>query len=104
MSEIRLRRLATGEAVAASLCDEITDEHLEMWARTWVPAMEAYCEGRPPEEVPEDSEWNWVANARVWRMFAKYQSFAIVCDGELQGLMVTNNIFSARLSTPLANR
>ncbi|MEY2427300.1 MAG: hypothetical protein QOJ40_185 [Verrucomicrobiota bacterium] len=101
MSEIRLRRVATGEAVAASLCDEITDGHLEMWAGTWQPAMEAFGEGMPAEEVPEDSEWNWIANARIWRRFAKYQSFAIICDGGLQGLMVTNNILRARLSIPV---
>ncbi len=101
VSQIFLRKMATGESVAASLCDEITDEHLKMWETTWRPAIDAYCEGLPPEAKPEDFKWNWKANAGIWRQAVKYNSFAIVCEDELQGLMVTNNILRARLTTPV---
>jgi hypothetical protein len=101
VSPIYLREVATGKAVAASLCDEIIDEHLEMWDTTWRPAMNAHCQKLPPEAEPQDVEWDWKANSDKWRRVAKYNSFAIVCNGELQGLMLTNNLVPARLTTPV---
>ena len=94
-ARIFLQRVATGEMAEAGLCDEITDEHLEMWDTTWRPMMEAHCEGLPREAEPEDSEWDWKANARQWRRLATFRSFAVVCDGELQGLMVVRDKMNA---------
>lgn len=100
VSQIYLREVATGKAVPASLCDEITDEHLEMWDRTWRPVFDAHCQGLPPDANKEDFKWNWKGNATIWRSGAEFNSFAVVCDGALQGLMVTNNVIRARLTAP----
>jgi hypothetical protein len=101
VSPIFLWKLATGKSVPADLCDEITDEHLEMWDRAWKPAMEAHCAGLPPEAEPEDSEWDWKANAQNWRKAVTYLSFAVVCEGELQGMMVTCDTKMNRAGKPM---
>ncbi|HEX4120902.1 MAG TPA: hypothetical protein VH619_09820 [Verrucomicrobiae bacterium] len=51
-SQVYLRKIASNQMVDASLFDEITDEHLGMWKNTWVPMMEAYCQGRAEAESP----------------------------------------------------
>jgi len=96
-SAVYLRKLATNQTVEASLFDEITDEHLRMWKDTWSPAMEAYCSGRAKADKPDDHEWDWEWKAERWRPFLTFHSFAIVCENELQGLMLANDLKSARM-------
>ena len=96
-SQVYLQKIAINQMVDASLFDEITDEHLVMWQNTWVPAMEAYCQGRAEAEKPDDSEWNWKWKAAKWRPYLKNHSFAIVCEKELQGLMLASDVKSARI-------
>jgi hypothetical protein len=96
-SKVYLRKVAINQLVEASLFDEITDEHLLIWKTTWVPAMEAYCKGRADAEKPDDSQWNWKWKADKWRPFLKYHSFSIVCEKELQGLMLASDLKSARI-------
>jgi hypothetical protein len=83
--------------VEASLFDEVTDEHLRLWEQGWVPEMRNFQANRPPGNLPEDSHWNWRVKANAWRPMLGYQSYALVCQGELQGLMLTNDMASARL-------
>jgi hypothetical protein len=56
-----------------------------------------FCESQPPGQKPEDSHWDWRRKARAVSGFLGYQSFALLCGEELQGLMMTNDIASARL-------
>ena len=95
VSRVYLQAAATGQLAPADLCDEITDQHLDLWETSWQPAMDAHCAGLPRDAEPEDSEWNWRANAKIWRRLATFRSFAVVCNGELQGLMVVRDTLNA---------
>ena len=97
-SEVYLQKSETNEFVAASLFDKVTDEHLALWDTSWAPAMQAHRANTPVSDTPEDSHWDWKHKARAWRTLLGYQSYALVCEGELQGLMLTNDITSARLA------
>lgn len=96
-SKIYLFKSETDEIVEASLFDEVTDEHLALWDTSWAPAMKAHRANLTASDTPEDSHWNWKHKASSWRTLLGYQSYALVCEGELQGLMLTNDISSARL-------
>jgi hypothetical protein len=96
-SLVYLQDPQTGGLVEASLFDEVTDEHLRLWEQGWVPEMRAHRANRAPADTPEDSHWNWRNKANGWRALLGYQSYALVCQGELQGLMLTNDMTSARL-------
>ncbi|HEX3627224.1 MAG TPA: GNAT family N-acetyltransferase [Verrucomicrobiae bacterium] len=96
-SRVYLKEMATGQLVEASLLDEITDRHLAMWIDTWQPVMEERCRGRKPGDRPEDHHWDWKLKADGWRPLLGYHSFAITCNGELQGLMLACDFKSARI-------
>ena len=96
-SHVYLLSSASGEMVAASLFDDVKDEHLLLWHDSWAPAMRAHRTNRPLGNSPEDSHWNWKQKAESWRKLLGFQSYALVCEGGLQGMMVTNTIKSARL-------
>lgn len=97
-SRIYLKENATGKLVEAALHDEVSDAHLAMWDATWKPVMKAHCEGRPQADCPQDRHWDWRRKSNAWRPLLGYQSFAIVCRDELQGLMLTSDFRSARLA------
>jgi len=99
MREFRvyLKETATGRLVEASLFDDISDRHLGLWGDTWEGAMEAHCRGRKAGEQPEDHHWDWKVKAEAWRPVLGYHSFALVCDGGLQGLMWVCDFRSARI-------
>lgn len=96
-STVWLRSGETGALVAASLFDEITDEHLGMWDDSWLREMRMFCAGRQPGEKPEDSHWDWRRKARGWRGLLGYHSFSLLCGGELQGMLICRDLASARL-------
>ena len=87
-SRVYLRETTT---VEASLLDEVTDDHLALWRATWQPAMRRHCAGRVPQDKPQDQHWDWQAKADDWLPLLGYHSFAIVCGGELQGLMLAKD-------------
>lgn len=96
-SRVYLQDVSSGYFVEASLFDEVTDDHLLLWENGWVPEMRQHRATLSPADAPEDSHWDWRMKASGWRSLLGYQSFALVCRGELQGLMLTNDITSARL-------
>lgn len=96
-SRVYLRDGQSGQLVEASLFDELTAGHLALWERDWVPAMKAHVARHPPGGKPEDSHWNWRRKSQAFGGLLGYQSFALACGGELQGLMMTNNLTSGRL-------
>ena len=98
-SQVYLMKTATGELLEASLWDEVTDAHLAMWKHSWQPAMKSYCAGRPFADKPEDHHWNWQWKASSWRPLLQYHSYAITCEGGLQGLMLLSDAEPARLSS-----
>lgn len=96
-SEVYLRDGTSGKLIEASLYDEVTSDHLALWDRDWVPAMQAFRAGSPPGEKPEDSHWDWRRKSQAVRGMLGFHSFALVCRKELQGLMMMNDMTSARL-------
>lgn len=96
-SRIYLKEGATGKMVAAEFHDEVEDTHLAMWEATWKPTMKAHCAGRTPDDTPRDRHWDWRHKVDMLRPYLGYHTFAIVCRGELQGLMLASDIQSARL-------
>lgn len=95
-SRVYLKKMATGQLVEASLLDEITDRHLKMWTKTWQPVMQKRGRGRELRDKPEDHHWDWKWKASEWRPLLGFHSFAITCEGELQGLMLACDFKSAR--------
>ncbi len=95
-STVYLRESATGEMVEATLSDDVSDLHLALWDRDWAPEMRAFA-ASGAHSRPEDFHWDWKAKAQGWRTYLKYQSSALVCEGDLQGLMLLNNLCSARI-------
>ena len=98
-SRVFLRKSETKELVEASLLDEVTDRHLAMWDSSWRPAIKAHCVGRTIRDKPEDHHWDWKWKANEWRPLLGYHSFAIVCENDLQGLMLASDFKSARLQS-----
>ena len=93
---VYLKEVSTGQIVKAELHGTIPDEILAQWDEKWVPAMKAICEGRLLSDKPEDSHWNWRRKLGTANNLLKYTSYAIMCAGELQGLMLTNDVWAAR--------
>ena len=102
VSKIHLRRVRDGTLVAADLFDDIADEHLAMWERSWLPAMRvALADFRrrhvPRDRWPQDLHWNWREKAVSARGLLGQQGFAIVCEERLQGMMQLNLTKTSRL-------
>ncbi len=95
-SAVHLLETGSGEMVEAVFVAEVSEEHLEMWSQTWLPIMKErfFCRSYAG---PEDAHWNWKAKAQEIRGLLKYEICAVVCRQELQGLMLINNVASARL-------
>jgi hypothetical protein len=102
-SKVYLRDGKGGNLIEASLFDEVTSDHLALWERDWVPAMQAFRAGKPPGQNPEDSHWDWRRKSKAVTGMLGYNSFALVCQEELQGLMMTNGVKSARLIAQFGN-
>ena len=98
-SRVYLRKVATGQLVEASLLDQVIDTHLAIWDASWQTAMQTYCAGRALRDRPEDHYWNWKQKADYWRPLLGYHSFAITCEGDLQGLMLVSDFESARVQS-----
>lgn len=96
-SHIYLLESKSGDIVEASLFDEVTDSHLSLWEDSWLPEMKTHRASFRPGISPEDSHWDWRRKANALNGLLGYQSYSIICQGELQGLMLTNDISSARL-------
>lgn len=94
--KLYLQRAKDGELVEAVLHDEITQNHLDQWDATWVPKMKAFAK-RASTSRAEDAHWDWRAKVGAWTAFLSCRSFALVSDGNLQGMMMANTVASARL-------
>lgn len=95
-SKVYLRDGKTGLPVEASFFDAICDGHLKLWDEQWVPAMRSLQVGQSSGESPEDVDWDWRRKSRMVAGLLSFHSFAIVCGGELQGLLITSEIEAAQ--------
>lgn len=81
--------------VDAELWDDISEEHVELWRDTWVPAnLDALDRLKrseiPKESWPRDLHWNWNKKRHLTKDILAYKRFAITCQQDLQGLMLIN--------------
>lgn len=53
-SIVHLEKRNTGQAIAAELYDEITDEHLELWRSTWMPRVNEVIARLERQRIPRD--------------------------------------------------
>lgn len=98
-SKVYLREGTSGDLVEASFFDEVTSDHLALWDRDWVPAMQAFAAGKSTGQKVEDLHWDWQQKSRAVVGVLGYHSFAIICRKKLQGLMMINEMESARLQS-----
>lgn len=96
-SKVYLQKGGSGELAEARLFDQITGDHLKLWDDGWQHAMRIHCVGVQLEDRPEDSHWDWKRKIRQAGNLLSYHSFALVCEGDLQGLMVCKDLASAKL-------
>ena len=88
-SVVYLRDGATGQLVQAELHDSILQRHLDDHKIHWNPLIVAQRE--------QHGHWDW---EQKWSHFSaqlSYQSFAIECNGQTQGLMIVNTIKRCRI-------
>ena len=103
-SVVHLERRKTGEAVAGELCDDITDEHLELWRTTWLPHVDEVVarlkqQRVPIDKWPQDLHWKWDEKTAWSRGRLAFQRYSLVCDGALQGLLLLSVTKFARLQS-----
>jgi len=96
-SIVYLHKAENNTFVEASLFDQVTDEHLAMWSNEWVPVMKKHVGDLKLENAPEDSHWDWKKKLAEVGHLLSYQSFALICEGDLQGLMIVSNVRSAKI-------
>lgn len=102
-SVIYLLQVATDKLVEAELLVGISDEHLDAWRKSWLPEVAAakarLIKNRlPGPQWPLDLHWDWdrkLAQARA--TFLGRKSFCVLCQGQLQGLMLVNLTKTGRL-------
>ena len=89
----------TGELVPAELVETINEGHLASVEKEWMPVLlrgvRELVDQRQP--LPENRHWVWRDKvARIQGLLA-YRTFAIVCEGQTQGLMQINTAVTCRL-------
>ena len=87
---VELRNRATGELEPADVFQELDDKNFDDFEKLWKPHF--------PSPAP-DSHWDWVGKARHAASLMAYETFALECDGDTQGLMLVNLTLFARLDS-----
>lgn len=95
IDKIPLREVATGKAVSAEVYDGISPEHIADWDKKWRPVIVATQErlkkqNAPRSAHPQSSHWDWNKKTAAVKNLLAYRTFAIVCGGDTQGLMVVD--------------
>jgi hypothetical protein len=87
-----LKDRRTNEVVAAELVETIGESHLREFETQWMPVLlrrlvTLVDQSRPQSEWPQSAHWNWRAKMDRIRGLLAFRTFALICDGQLQGLM-----------------
>ncbi|MCH8043498.1 MAG: GNAT family N-acetyltransferase [Planctomycetes bacterium] len=88
-SKVFLHDRAANQLVEATLYDTVLERHLQDFERAW--------KGFSPTAQLEHEHWDWRKKVVAISGQLGYQSFAVECGGETQGLMVINTIKRGRL-------
>jgi hypothetical protein len=89
---VKLRETATNAAVVAEVYDGVDQSHLANWQTKWKPIIEATRvrlrqQGLDPNALLQSAHWEWDKKAAHFQQLLAYRMFAIVCNGDTQGLM-----------------
>jgi hypothetical protein len=92
-STVFLLDAKTGREVNAEFIDGITDAHLNQVEQEWQPARvdglkRLRNRGGPPQSWPQSNHWNWNSKVNAIRGILAYRGFCIVCENQVQGLML----------------
>lgn len=90
ISDIYLRAGDGGELVRAKLYDCIQQNHLEQHEQMWKPMISRFDE--------EHSHWDWRIKWREYANQPNYESFAVECEGIVQGLMIAKKMMPCRIA------
>ena|SRR2546421_2430115 len=106
--ELPILAAATNAIVTAKLFAGISDGNLERYRTKWLPilkerrskAIQMRREGKLVRMV-EDAHWDWSKKVAAERAASLvYQSFALECEEETQGLMLLEFTHRSRISPP----
>lgn len=89
ISDIYLREVISGKLVRAELYDSIQQRHLDHHDQLWKPVTAKLKE--------QQGHWDWRKKWSYFSTLLSFQSFAIECNGETQGLMIVNTIMRCQL-------
>ena len=86
----------------AELIESIDESHLRGVESEWMPVllkrvMTLIGQGRPRSDWPQSSHWDWRAKMDRIRGLLAFRTFALMCEGQLQGLMQINTAHVCRL-------
>lgn len=89
---VLLKDRLADKLVDAELVETIDESHLREFETQWMPVlvrrlMALVDEGRPGAEWPQSAHWNWRNKMDRIRGLLAFRTFALVCEGQLQGLM-----------------
>jgi hypothetical protein len=93
-----------GKAVPAEVLDKIGDEQLADWETLWMPELfEALKRlrdaGVAVARWPQSRHWNWKTKAAAIKGLLAYPSFAVMAEGQTQGLMMADTTQKCRIDS-----
>jgi len=85
----------TGKSVEAELVETISEADLRAFEIEWKPLTvakirEMMARGISPADWPENWHWQWRDKVNAISGLLAFQTFALRCEGKLQGLMQLN--------------
>src|SRR5258708_7641322 len=92
IATIKLREVATNQAIQAQVFDGIDQTHLSNWKTKWVPVVQAtearlLAQGAPASAYPQSAHWDWNKKTAAFQNLLSYRMFAVTCAEDTQGLM-----------------
>ena len=90
-----LRDKRNGQTVPAVLVETIDESHLRCIETAWMPVLirrvkELVDQGEPRQAWPQSWHWDWRAKMDRINGLLAFRTFALLCQGEVQGLMQIN--------------
>tara|TARA_A100001391_G_scaffold199723_1_gene183209 strand:+ start:1140 stop:1724 length:585 start_codon:yes stop_codon:yes gene_type:complete len=89
ISDIYLKEVSSGKLVKAELHDSIQQTHLDHHDQHWKPVTTKLKE--------QQGHWDWQKKWTHYSTQLSFQSFAIECNGETQGMMIVNTIMRCQI-------
>lgn len=102
IKEVALLDLASGTPVAAELWDAITDKNLGDWEAEWVPELFKRLQSLNRQGIerrlwPQSRHWDWRDKLKAIEQRLANRSFAVVCEGLTQAMMIVDLTKRARV-------